>query len=120
MIWRPFEQSDIWQEAGVDSFKRVLAIAVQVLCSPSPACCQLPQEEVWAHKPAAAQEEDQVDHSRLFAISHRKLGGEIGPVDMCVCVYGGGVFSIDDFVWRRSRTSFIGVAISSIFICIVI
>ncbi|XP_011781204.1 PREDICTED: ubiquitin-60S ribosomal protein L40 isoform X3 [Colobus angolensis palliatus] len=34
-----------------------------VLCSPSPSCCQLPQEEVWPHQQPAPQEEGQI---RLF------------------------------------------------------
>uniref|UniRef100_A0A2K5KZK1 Ubiquitin-like domain-containing protein n=1 Tax=Cercocebus atys TaxID=9531 RepID=A0A2K5KZK1_CERAT len=35
----------------------------QVLRSPSPSCCQLPQEEVWPHQQPAPQEEGQI---RLF------------------------------------------------------
>lgn len=37
------------------------AMKLQVLCPPAPPRSQLPEEEVRTHKPAAAQEEDQVD-----------------------------------------------------------
>ena len=39
-----------------------LARHLQVLCQAAPPCNQLPQEEVWTHKPAAAKEEDQIDY----------------------------------------------------------
>ena len=34
---------------------------MQVLRKAAPSCHQLPQEEVWTHKPAATKEEDQID-----------------------------------------------------------
>ena len=43
-----------------------------MLCSPAPACRQLPQEEVRSHQPAPTQEEAQISDSH-----HRRLAMDV-------------------------------------------
>ena len=51
--------------AALQHLKPLPDPAAQVLRTPAPTGCELQEEEVWAHKPAAHQEEDQVGQ-RLF------------------------------------------------------
>lgn len=56
-----------------------------MLCQAAPSCNQLPQEEVWTHKPVAAKEEDQIDDlsGLMQAALHMQLLVFVGEVPSC-------------------------------------
>jgi hypothetical protein len=51
----------------------VYTLIAQVLRSPPPPCCELPQEEVWTQQPASPKEEDQVDGEACAVVHLSRL-----------------------------------------------